>query len=293
MHVELVQTTTSDGLTLDGVFLPPHSPVPVTQPIEAVLFVHGSGSNFYRGTTVSRMARLRDAGFAAAAFNNRGHDMVTSGVQGKLIGNAYDILDECRLDLDAAITWLSKQGYHRICILGISLGADKVVYYQAQTQDPRVAGVIAFGPVRLSHSYFLTSMAAEEHRRNYQRAKELVESGHPDDLMPVDFPNEGSLFSARVYIDRHGPIERYNPVSLADRIKCPMLILAGTRENHPRHQDCARDMYNAMRDRSSAKLVLVEGATHVFPGRDDEFVDSVLQWAGHLRPASVRAGTRT
>lgn len=292
MYVELVQTTTSDGLTLDGVFLPPHSPVPDTQPIDAVLFVHGSNGNFYRSAVVSRMARLRDAGFAAAAFNTRGHDMVTSGVQGRLNGNAYDILDECRFDLDAAITWLSKQGYQRICILGTSLGADKVVYYQAQTQDPRIAGVIAFGPVRLSHSYFLASVAGEEHRRNYQRAKELVESGHPDELMHVDFPNKGSLFSAQVYIDRHGPTERYNPVPLGDRIKCPLLILAGTGENHPRHQDCARDMYNAMRDHSSTKLVLVEGATHGFPGRDNEFVDAVLQWAGHLRPASVRSGAR-
>jgi dienelactone hydrolase len=290
MHVELVQTTTSDGLTLEGLFLPHHSPVPPTQAIDGVLFVHGSGGNFYRSAMVSWMARVRDAGFATAAFNTRGHDIVTSGVHGKLDGNAYDILDECRFDLDAAVTWLTKQGYQRIGLLGISLGADKVVYYQAHTQDPRVAGVIAFGPVRLSHSYFLASAAAQEHRHNYERAKELVEAGHPDELMPVDFPNVSSLFSAQVYIDRHGPTERYDPVTLGNKIKCPLLILAGTRENHPRHQDCARDMYNAMRDRSSAELVLVEGATHGFPGRDDEFVDAVLQWAGRLRLAPIRAG---
>ena len=254
--------------------------------------VHGSGGQFYGGEMLSRAARLQDAGFAVATFNTRGHDIVTRGhdplrgAPARHIGNAYEILDECRYDLAAAITWLEDRGYSRIGILGFSMGAVKVVYYQAHVQDPRVAAVIAVSPVRLSHSYFLASEGAEEYQRHYQQAKELVESGQPDALFRVTFPMP-HVFGAAVYIDRHGPSERYNLLHYASKVKCPLLLIAGTLETHPRLLNCARDVYDTVRGNPGAELVLMEGAEHGLPGMEDQLVDAVVQWAGRLQPAAA------
>ena len=288
MHVELVQATTADDIVLNGAFLAPPSEIPGSQPVDALLLVHGSGGNFYRGGTLKRAARLRDAGFAVGVINTRGHDVVSSHTRERFIGNAFEILDDCRYDLDAAIGLMTERGYSRIGLVGLSLGAPKVVYYQAHTQDARVAGLVAFGPVRLSHSYFLASEAGEEHRRNYERAKELVEAGQPDTLMAVDFPNAHAMFTAAVYLDRHCT-ERYNLIPMMDRIDCPLLILAGTLETAPRHLNMAQDMFDACGGRPDVELKLLEGAAHMFPDMDDEFIDPVVRWARSIRPVRTPA----
>ena len=48
MLVDLVQTTTRDGIRLDGIYLtPPCAPV---LPVDAFVLVHGTGGNFYSST---------------------------------------------------------------------------------------------------------------------------------------------------------------------------------------------------------------------------------------------------
>ena len=286
MQVELVRATTSDEIVLDGVFLAPPAEIPASQPIDALLLVHGSGGSFYRGSTLDRAARLRDAGFAVFVINTRGHDVVSIRDSDVFMGNAFEILDDCRHDLDAAIGLIAERGYSRIGLVGLSLGVPKVIHYQANAQDPRVAGLVAFGPVRLSHSYFLASESGAEHQAIYERAKKLVESGEPDTLMNVDFPNAHAMFTAAVYLDRHCT-ERYNVIHKMNDLNRPVLILAGTLENAPRHQDCAQEMLNASTNNPDVELKLLEGATHMFPGMDDEFIIPVVQWA--RQPRSVRA----
>lgn len=278
MQAELVQTTTSDGIALAGAFFAPQALASPGRPVEAMLLVHGSGSNFYSGLVPPLAARLRDAGYATAAFNTTGHELVW-GAPGRFFGNAYEILDRCRIDLDAAITWLAERGYRRIGILGHSMGAVKVVYYQAQVQDPRVIAVIAVSPVRLSHAYFLASEAAEEHQRYYEQARKLVESGQPDALLEVTFPMP-HLFSARAYIDKHGPEERYDLLRYTGSLRCPLLIAAGSLETHPRLRDFAQDMYTTVQDNPAAGLVIVEGADHGWTGMRERLADVVLEWAG-------------
>jgi alpha-beta hydrolase superfamily lysophospholipase len=288
MQIELVQATTADEIVLDGAFLPPPAEVPASQAIDSLLLVHGSGGSFYRGNSLSRASMLRDAGFAVGVINTRGHDVVAIQNQERFMGNAFEILDDTRYDLDAAIGLMAERGYSRIGLVGLSLGSPKIVHYQAETQDPRVAGLVTFGPVRLSHSYFLASEDAEEHKRIYERAKELVESGQPDTLMPVDFPNAHAMFTAAVYLDRHCT-ERYNMIPMMEKIHCPLLILAGTGETATRHLDCAQDMFDASTANPSVELKLVEDATHMFPGMDDEFIDPVVQWARSLQPVQTPA----
>lgn len=286
MSTELVRCTTRDDIPLDGVFFDSQGNGDQERTVDALLLVHGSGGNFYGGVTPYLARRFSAAGYPTASFNTTGHDLVW-GAPGRFFGNAYEILDRCRIDLDAAITWLKERGYQRIGIMGHSMGAVKVVYYQAHVDDPRVAAVISSSPVRLSHSYYLSSEAAEEYRAFYEKARALVESGQPDALFPVTFPIP-HLFSAGAYLDKHGPPERYNLVKFANKIECPLFLLSGSLETHPRLRDCARDVYGTVSNRPDARLFIGEGADHGWTGMQDKLADEVLHWLDQLKPVLAR-----
>ena len=98
---------------------------------------------------------------------------------------------------------MAQRGYERIGIWGSSLGAVRVVLAQAKNQDPNVAAVIFLAPLRFSHEYYSECEMEDEHLRNYEDAKALVDAGRGHEIMFVDFPNPGAYFSADVYLDRH------------------------------------------------------------------------------------------
>lgn len=287
MQVELAQTTTSDEIVLDGAFLAPQTSPPSA--VDAILMIHGTTGNFYRNI-YRQGAYLREAGYAVASFNTRGHDVIAMVAAGRPMGTAFEILDDCRMDLDSAIGWLAERGYGRIALLGVSMGAVKVVYYQAHVQEPRVAAVIAVSPVRLSRSYYLTTEAASDYQRYYQQAQELTQSGHPDALINVveDIVPGRGIFGAHAYLEKYGS-EKYNLVTYAGGIQCPLLIMGGTEEIHPRLRDCAQDAYNSVRDRSDAELVLVEGAGHGLREMGDSLPETVAQWLARALPREAPA----
>src|SRR5438093_261562 len=129
--VELVQTTTRDGVRLDGALQLPwgHS-----QPVlgcDAFCLVHGTGGNFYSSTLFDSVAEmLRGLGCAVLRVNTRGHDGISTAVTdrgGRRLGAAYEIVDECRHDLAAWTEWLQARGGAgsgaRVGLVGHSLGA--------------------------------------------------------------------------------------------------------------------------------------------------------------------------
>jgi pimeloyl-ACP methyl ester carboxylesterase len=162
---------------------------------------------------------LRQQGYACLALNTRGHDTVwVNRRDGTPYGNAYEILDISRLDLKAGIDYRWGLGYRSIAILGHSMGAVKVAYYAAVEADERISTVVPVSPVRLSCSYYLESEDAEEFQRNLEQADRLEAEGKALELMKVNFPIR-EIFSAASYLDKHGPAERYNLVTLAPRIR--------------------------------------------------------------------------
>ena len=126
MLVDLVHTKTSDDVTLSGILLEPEQPR-TDLLVDAIVMVHGSGGNFYLSPSNPRAAKLRDMGIPTALFNTRGHDVV-GGRAGKVrTGNAYEMLSETHLDLQATVAFMGERGYRRVGIWGSSLGAVRVV----------------------------------------------------------------------------------------------------------------------------------------------------------------------
>ncbi len=279
MLVDLVHTDTSDGVKLSGIVMEPEQPRTDLM-VDAMVMVHGSGGNFYLSPSNPRAAKLRDLGIPAALFNTRGHDVV-GGRAGKVrTGNAYELLSETHLDLKATVDFMVSRGYKRVGIWGSSLGAVRVILAQAKNQDPNVAGVICLAPLRFSHDYYSNCEMSEMHLQYFEEAKAMVADGKGDHIMFVDFPNPNAYFSADVYLDRHCS-EHYDITNgHADKIECPVLILTGTEEQHPRMRDAGRDMAELTKNRDNVKWVHLEGADHGWHNKEDELFETVLGWLG-------------
>jgi alpha-beta hydrolase superfamily lysophospholipase len=286
MYVELTSTTTSDGVKLHGIFLGPENPRTDLN-IDAMLMVHGSGANFYASPSNVRAEKFNAMGIPVALFNMRGHDVIAGHSGDHKVGNAWEILDETRLDIEAVVSWLADRGYKRIATMGSSLGAVKVVYAQAKNQDPRVAAVIALAPLRFSHEYYSQCEMKDLHLKYTAEAKALVAAGNGDQIMHVEFPNPNAYFSANVYLDRHSS-ERYNLCTdHTDKVKVPLLIATGSEEKHPRMLNAGRDMYAFAKDKNPGLQWLhLEGGSHGLENLDDQFMETLLGFLGARQPVA-------
>jgi alpha-beta hydrolase superfamily lysophospholipase len=72
MFVDLMSTTTSDGIVIDGAFFEPARALSRQGPVDALLLIHGSGGRFYAPATKAMAQDLREQGYACLALNTRG-----------------------------------------------------------------------------------------------------------------------------------------------------------------------------------------------------------------------------
>jgi len=231
--VDLLNVTTEDGLRLDGALRMPAADVQPVLGVDAVLCLHGTGSNFYASNLMASLTTaLVGAGTAALAANTRGHDGISSTnapVGRRLQGAAYEIVDACCHDISAWLGLLRERGYQRLGLLGHSLGAVKSIYSQVHRPDSSVHWVVAISPPRLSYSGFLGDSRAEEFLRDYGRAHDLVRHGRSRELIEILFPLPYAI-SAEGFLDKYGPEERYDVLKLIPRVAQPLVLTYGTEE---------------------------------------------------------------
>ncbi len=289
MLVDLISVNTSDGIALDGAFFPAATDASSPGPVDAMLLIHGSGGRFYAPATRIMAEDLSLRGYPCLALNTRGHDTVwVDTATGVAHGNAFEILDISRHDLRAGVDFLAEKGYQRIGLLGHSMGAVKVTYYAAWEDDPRVRTVIPVSPVRLSYAYYMESPDAQEFQGNLERADQMESEGRALELMKAEFPIP-QYFSAASYLDKHGPAERYNLVTLAPRVKIPLFTFAGSLETHTRLIDMASDLALAAVNSPRAQHIIIDGGNHSLQNRKEEAALAVLNWLASLAPEQVPA----
>ena len=289
MLVDLISVNTSDGIALDGAFFPAATDASSPGPVDAMLLIHGSGGRFYAPATRIMAEDLSLRGYPCLALNTRGHDTVwVDTATGVAHGNAFEILDISRHDLRAGVDFLAEKGYQRIGLLGHSMGAVKVTYYAAWEDDPRVRTVIPVSPVRLSYAYYMESPDAQEFQGNLERADQMESEGRALELMKAEFPIP-QYFSAASYLDKHGPAERYNLVTLAPRVKIPLFTFAGSLETHTRLIDMASDLALAAVNSPRPQHIIIDGGNHSLQNRKEEAALAVLNWLASLAPEQVPA----
>ncbi|WP_425618547.1 alpha/beta hydrolase [Anatilimnocola sp. NA78] len=281
MLVELVRTTTSDGLRLDGALRASDDGMVRKKP--AVLVLHGVGGNFYSSSTFEPLLpKLHAAGYPTLTVNTRGHDSVFGAQLGNVrrrLGAAYEIVDECRADIAAWIKLLHSRGHERVILLGHSLGAIKAIYAQAHERHSSVAAVIAVSPPRLSFTAFSHAQESSVFFESMTIARELVKEGNDDELFTAKFPFP-LLISAASYIDKYGPAERYNILEFTAQLRCPTLFTYGSKELAQGGIAFAGlpDAINKLASHAPRDVTTIADADHFYTGMQSQLADRVGEW---------------
>jgi len=285
MNTKFIRITTDDQLILQGLIYEPAKPSD-----KAYLHIHGMAGNFYENRFIDAMAReITDAGYAFLSINTRGHDIIAdfpiagSEEKYKRIGDAYEIFEECILDIKPAIDYLQENGYTEIILCGHSLGAVKVAYYVAKTQDARVKKLILMSPPDM------VGLAEKEsnHKDLLQQAQKMASEGHGGELLPMKIW-EWCYLSANTYIDmntRDHPVDVFNTYdkekpSILSEIKIPVFAFLGEKD------DAAILPTKEVLEIIKAKAInapifdtdIIKGAPHSYFGRESIMAKKIVEW---------------
>ncbi len=284
MLVDLVRVKTSDGVRLEGVLSEPPAGVANSHDFDLVVQHHGAGANFY---SLSFFDRQRDyllaQGVPVLRVNNRGHDYMYQAPGGRL-GSAYEAMDDSRKDYSAWLDLAVERGYHRVCVWAHSLGAVKAVHHMAVDKDPRVVRLVVSSPPRFSHSLFLAKDASGRFKADYAEAQQAMADGKPTHIMPVSIPAP-QVVSARTYLDKFGPHDRWDVVARLPELSLPVLLTLGALEGRgPGHGDwysfggLADALAEAAEGQANLTLRVIDGADHGYTGKSAELWAAVDGW---------------
>lgn len=283
MIVDLVQTTTRDGVRLDGMFQAASASPAVG--VDALCLVHGTGGNFYSSTLFDAFAgRLLAMGVGVLRVNTRGHDGISTALTakgGRRQGAAYEVCDECRHDLAAWVDWLRGRAGRRVGLFGHSMGAVKALYAAAHESQLDPACVIAVSPPRLSYSTFCTSPDGPQFLETYAQAERLVRAGTPAALMEVKLPLP-YVITAAGYVEKYGPDERYNYLRFVGALPCPALVTLGEIEvaNNMAFAGAPEELARLAARSPRLRAEVIPGADHFYTGVREALVGQVEAWLG-------------
>jgi pimeloyl-ACP methyl ester carboxylesterase len=282
---ELVRVWTEDGLQLQGLYCEPQR----SGSLPAVLHIHGASSNFYRSQFLDKLAdELVDRGYAFVTGNTRGHDIMnsvytTDPTASRRMGIAFEVFEECPLDIAAWLDLLQKRGYQQMILLGHSFGAHKVAFYQSETLDERVRALILMSP---ADQGFWLEAAGDELERMLTSVSDMVASGQGKRLFdgsiapyPMSAGTIHSLFvTAKPDIFRFGrPDEPWDVVS---RLNVPILALMGTVAEFtaPAPSDALATLRARAISSPRCDTIVVEGAPHNYRGYEAEVTEAIVGW---------------
>lgn len=240
----------------------------------ALLFVHGVAMNFYLPPLAVFGQELAKRRYHSFVINTRGHDWISrAGNLTKFGGSAYEAIEDCIHDLDAALDWLRHHHYQRFVLIGHSLGAIKTIIYQSKRQRRDVIGIIACSPPRQFHA----ERAARHPGFNelMARAESLVAEGKGDEVLSVSFGSSPNLLSARTLLNKFSKDNRNDLRPHAKRLGCPMLVFVGGAEPAFFHE-YAQEIAGAAGHGGTYKLI--SGANHFYNRHTSEIVDLIYRW---------------
>jgi pimeloyl-ACP methyl ester carboxylesterase len=273
---ELVFTHTEDGLGLTGLLIRPTTAASVV----AVVWIHGNTGAFYDWPYVTIGRALAKHGYAFVTGNTRGHnisatlwrlpeDIPTAG------GSAWERLEDAPYDIAAWVDFMVAQGFQRIVLVGHSQGAAKVIAYQAQRGNGCVAGVAAASPDLHGH-WPSDLVAAAERLVTEDRGAELL-LPLPDapwyQLSAQNVVSRARILS-QIYQADHG-----SPAIA--QLQCPVLAFFGTADLGGAAE--LASIRQSAHYAAHVETVLLEGADHVYTGREHEAASLIANWITTLR----------
>jgi dienelactone hydrolase len=286
LSIDLVVLETKDRKTWDGLLYSPRDPGLHTRSRPAVLVVHGSVGNYLSGVPRRVSFGLARTGYTVLSVNTR---MANYGV---FFGGG--LLDEVPLDLDAALTSLTRRGFKRVVLLGYSLGATMVTHYQALRQPPEVVGLCTVAhPLSLPASLrrrwerFGASPSYEEVEA---RAREMAAAGE-DEIVIVtrsngltDEPKDCEIWTYRTWWASRGPEAPHAESARRIReVRVPIAVIQGEDDVLiPAEEGEALVRIALEAGCPDARLMVIPGADHGFRNRGDALAEACAEWIGGL-----------
>jgi pimeloyl-ACP methyl ester carboxylesterase len=263
VSVQLIALHTSDSVRLDGVLYQPLKPTPV-----GLMLVHGYGGTFYGAYFRQLGQAAAEQGITTLALNMRDHD---NGPK------ASDFTDN-QTDIATGVAHLRSLGLRKIVLLGQSMGANRVLYYEAAAADPVIAAtVLVSGPGNL-FQWNVWQFGREKAQESVDEALRLRAAGHDRDLMLVDLgPLGKALYTPRYLLSLRGPEAKSDPYQNISKVKNPVLILQGKADKLI-EPDIAERLQKAAADNPKVTVIHVEGADHGFGQHQSVLVERVLGW---------------
>jgi pimeloyl-ACP methyl ester carboxylesterase len=268
-QTELCTFKTSDNERLHGLLFNPSEASDL-----ALLFVHGVAMNFYLPPLVTFGEELSGRGFHSFVINTRGHDWISrAGNLAKFGGSAYENLEDCLPDLDAALDHLQQRNYRRFVLIGHSLGAIKSIIYQGTRQRSDVIGLISCSAPRQFYSERVARQAG--FRELIEKAEAMIAAGRGEELIPVGVGSTPGIFSARSHVNKYGRDDNNDCRPYAKRIGCPLLAIVGSAEPKFFWEYAQEIVANAW---PQSACTLIEGANHFYNRHTTEMVATIDRW---------------
>jgi pimeloyl-ACP methyl ester carboxylesterase len=190
--------------------------------------------------------------------------------------------EDNRWDEHVAIDELARRGAAPLALVGASLGTNRVLFYVAETQDPRVRAVVLLAAVGNAFEWNVRQFGRERAMRTLDEAERLQREGRGQELLLVDLgPLGKALYSADHLVSLRGPQSVSDPYRNIARVAAPVLLVyAGA--------DRLVDLETSRRLKSRAvtspraDLVEIPGADHAFSRHEGELAAVVERWLGDV-----------
>jgi len=263
LRVEEVGFEAEGGVRLSGLlFVPDRVPAP------SLVVCHGFDGRGFRGHGIfEQLARTAcENGFISLVFDFRG-----CGSSGGEFGYGWGE----QVDLSVAVDFLLSRretAQNRVFVVGHSLGGS--VALCVAERDKRVKGVVLWATPH-DQAYYVKRFVGRMRGRFAYYLFLLV--SYVDVAVPLS-----SLLGFRVFgivlrpRDVRRRLMKLRESEVLSRLEnVPVLIVNGSDDQLVELKE-ARWNYEAAR--GSKELAVIEGAGHVFQGREEETIDSTLSW---------------
>lgn len=285
----LVETTTRDHVVHQGLFASPSDPSDT-----AILWIHGLTSTFYSKPRLhDAFARRCDtAGLGYAAFNNRGHDLITSisridrrrrkGRSSIPGGAGQEVFEDSVHDIQAGMDFLRDQGFSRIVVVGHSTGANKSCYHAAMRRHLGLAGVVLVSP---TSDRLLPVREREQIALLLPRMQKLVREGRGDELltdisyMPMTPNRYVSLYTPLSAEDTFDYGDIHPQMTYFSKITKPLLVVfAGSDEYLDRPVADVKKVFDAKARSKTYTSAVIPEALHSYEGKEQKLAKTIIEW---------------
>ncbi|MGV6818775.1 MAG: alpha/beta hydrolase [Thiotrichales bacterium] len=173
-----------------------------------------------------------------------------------------DALDE----IGAWLEWAKSQGAQQVTLLGHSRGGNQTAWFAAEHDDPVIKQVVLLAPQTWTEAKEFKGYE-EKYGKPLgpllAKAQAKVKAGQPGAwLEGIDFIYcKDTDATAASVVSYYQPDPRMDSPSLLPRIKKPVLVIAGSED------EIGADVvpeFNALPEKGQAKLVVIDGAGHMF-----------------------------